>query len=615
MAAEKFYFAWVDATDNTFDLITHARNDESVYSFSLDEQEGDFATLTVEIKNPRVGLLAAGRKVWAWFSFDDGGGTPVPLFFGRLTAIPDNIFDTVITLKLTARPVDFVEQKTALAATLKVAPYYDPIFIAPESWADPDAVLEGYTKMWHVDPVTHVVTTSDILNGEDGVVTVDPDFAFYDSLSMTMQQVPLSSVTINATIPWTNSGQGDLDITGQLMFAFGVLSGRLISSYTMSGLIQSWPQAGARMGDGWSVKFGQLEDQTLLAAKPITLDDFFDTSQLPYLAQGSIVYPPRFSGKTWAGIDGAGYEEHIEQVVIPIGYAKPSLILTYVASRKYAESVTFTMKTNMQPIATAADDDEAAIINISANDVSEYTEDGTLPIGDVSKTSFVDSPRGQDALAHLTMIARAQLAIRSRAVQISFMTTFKDGRNYSLRKNAEYADERLPGGVARGKIIAISNGLNGDDGAALTTVTMACSVGYGGAYETEIGDPTYVEDGYVDDPYQARADATVLVGTGDVSFTPPIYAPNDDGLNIHAGLTNRAVQLLTVDNKADTQRTAVLALDGSDQQAVQSKLQNIPTRVNLKMVPIGSGPYLTPIELNVSDLIIPAQIDLEAASG
>ena len=56
----------------------------------------------------------------------------MPLFFGRLVGIPTNILAEVVTLTFVAKPVDFLEQKFAMAETLKVLPWYDPIFIDPK---------------------------------------------------------------------------------------------------------------------------------------------------------------------------------------------------------------------------------------------------------------------------------------------------------------------------------------------------------------------------------------------------------------------------------------------------------------------------------------------------
>jgi hypothetical protein len=155
--AQQFYFAWVDEGEE-FDEDVHNRNDEDVFAFQYEQSEGDFAGLSIEIRNPRIGLLATGRKQWAILSFNQGTDISpdvIPLFRGRLIGIPSNVFDTIVTLEFTARPADFVDQKIDVADALKVPPYWEPIFIKPENWEDPDAVLEAYSRLWHIDPVTH----------------------------------------------------------------------------------------------------------------------------------------------------------------------------------------------------------------------------------------------------------------------------------------------------------------------------------------------------------------------------------------------------------------------------------------------------------------------------
>src|SRR5262245_50777709 len=92
-----FYFAWVDPS-TLFDAGAHAVNDEDIVRFSVSHTEGDFAQLSIDVRNPRVGLLAPARKVWAWLSYSASGGDPVPLFFGRLIGVPDNFNLEVVTL-------------------------------------------------------------------------------------------------------------------------------------------------------------------------------------------------------------------------------------------------------------------------------------------------------------------------------------------------------------------------------------------------------------------------------------------------------------------------------------------------------------------------------------
>jgi hypothetical protein len=63
-------FAWADPTETTFVEATHAREDEDVFAFELSPGEGDFAQLSVTLRNPRAGFLRPDRKQWAWFRSD-----------------------------------------------------------------------------------------------------------------------------------------------------------------------------------------------------------------------------------------------------------------------------------------------------------------------------------------------------------------------------------------------------------------------------------------------------------------------------------------------------------------------------------------------------------------
>src|SRR5215831_8205926 len=127
-----FYWAWCDSSETTYSL-SHARYDENVFSFTITGSEGECAQLSLTIKNPKIGLLSAGRKVWGWLSYDLGIG-PQPLFFGRLLGIPDmqgsvSGFAELLTLTFVAKPIDFAAQRRALAESLAVLPFYDPLFI------------------------------------------------------------------------------------------------------------------------------------------------------------------------------------------------------------------------------------------------------------------------------------------------------------------------------------------------------------------------------------------------------------------------------------------------------------------------------------------------------
>jgi hypothetical protein len=189
----------------------------------------------------------------------------------------------------------------------------------------------------------------------------------------------------------------------------------------------------------------------------------------------------------------------------------------------------------VQPIVTLPGEDEVQQLMLQSVDLGESI-DGELPIGDVRRRSYFPTERGLRSLEYLIALARAHLLLRSRAVEVDFECRFERAVELSCRRNARVFDRRLPGGQALGKIIAYSFGVDGDRGAMIGSVTIGCAVGYGGAIEPVDGDPSYVDDDYVENDYQAHDGHVVVLGAGDVGYSVPIDALNDDGLDLLGGL-------------------------------------------------------------------------------
>lgn len=610
---ERIYFAWVNA-DEEFDPDVHNRTDETVFSFEFEHSEGDFAALRLVIKNPRIGLLNVARKTWGILSFNDNG-TVTAIFKGRLIGVPTNIFDTLVTLDFTAKPTDYEDQKAALAETLKELPYWDPIFVSPDSWSDPDAVLEAYSRLWHIDPVTLVLTTSDVLIPEDGVEEVVESQHFYDDMQVTLNQTPLRKVVMVATIPWTQSAAGAVDLTPVIKNLFNT---SIPTSFTMEGLVSSWPKPGAGFGSGWEVLTGSMTDVTYSISKMSIPDIFSWQGEVPVIPQGSVIFPLKVTGEYHSG-EKAGFNFNYELVIAQLGYGVPDLSVSYTAGREFAQIVTFALETDQQAIVTAPGEDEAMVLTLNGNKVSDPTEDGSTPIGDVRRRDYVHTTRGRQSVEHLLLVARAHLIARSRAVETSIKCSFRTGmRLRSLRKSMLLHDHRLPGGSVTGKIIGVALKLDGDSGQATGEITIASCVGKGGAHIASNGTPTYVETGYMDDT-QEYAGMIVLTDTSDIAWSMALPAVFDDGADFIRGLTkDNAVRLASIDNAAFVQEPIVRAAGGgpfADQAKVSSILQTIPTQITIQMIPMEGGPFQQEVVISVSDLVVPKQIDLEAPSN
>ncbi len=85
---------------------------------------------------------------------------------------------TWTTVHTSTDNVDWTSEERRVFDTLRVRPWWDPVWILEERMDDPDTVLEARTQLWHIDRVTHAVTVSDIISGEDGTLAIsDHDYS------------------------------------------------------------------------------------------------------------------------------------------------------------------------------------------------------------------------------------------------------------------------------------------------------------------------------------------------------------------------------------------------------------------------------------------------------
>jgi hypothetical protein len=585
-----FFFAWVDETETTFGL-EHQVVDEDIVSIALTHKEGAFASLDITVRNPRVGLLAPGRKQWAWLSWHDEKNPTagvIPLLFGRLVGVPQQVQGNAVTLNIMARPSAYDAQKRALAETMKVAPYWDPMFINADSRDDPDTVLQGYTHAWHIDRVSLAVTASDILDGEDGLLDFGEDF-IRDSLGADPGEPPLTSIKVSAEINWAQAATGTVDFTRQLVSAFtlaGSGDGHLIKSLTGDGLMLDYPEKDKRIGGGWTFGDGSITR----ADGTIVPEDFHQV----IMTNGTGQFP------VWA--------------------MKPVFLADYDVSRNRQETVSFTLVADCQAIVTEPGGEEVQEIKVSG-DADEPCDpattdfpDGAPPIGDVRRRAYLTTQRGRRSIDFLICLARRNILERSRAVSIGFSAPLTPdlAETLSCRMNARIADPRLPGGEAASKIIGYS--ITVSNGAPLVAITIGCTVGKGNTVTTVPGDPLYVEEGYVDDGYQAYSGRTVMPVPGEVTLSEDymLVPPNDDGVDFLTMDPATLVEQITIINPLPTQR-AVLNAFMPDISAAVNALNQVFSEVDGDLKVLKGGPFITDYPLEVSALMVPKTIDLEAA--
>jgi len=674
MAAGQPYFAWIDASETTFGS-EHMRWDESVFSFTCEQSEGDPASLTAVVRRPRnvsgnpIGLLGPGRKIWCWFALDCG--TALFKFRGRLVGVPTSIFEELVTLEFIARPFDVVEQKQTLAETLKVLPFYDELVIDPERRDDPEVVLEGYSKIWHYDRETHVLTVSDEIVGEDGLVEFDgaseAGKLLYDGLALTLTSGPLARVDLSAEFNWTQQAYGTVDLTKYLtsnwpkfVEAHTTASG-VITSFTLDA--GSWPKAGAGLGDGWSV--GDASAWDLFGNETVTTQDSstvnvnwwdgettsvsssFSQTEMRMQPPGSLMYggivTDNTSQTTYAedelGMYPASFNSSytIVKSVLPLHHTVVTLQAAYTAERPCTELVSISLTADVQHILTDPEDGEALRLDgIKSVNLSEAI-DGTPPIGDPRRRSYIATERGNQSIEHLISLARTHLLKRSRVVEISFAPKLERMPEITLRKNAFIIEPRI--GEATGKIIGYTLALDGSDGRINCEVRIGCAIGRGGSQIAAGGEPTYCTEDYTGADYQQFTGRIVLFDTS-VGYAPPNADPDDDGLNFMVPMRAEDVidQPLVVENPAADQYDAAFhgsytggfqgfagwadagVMFGEDyaakmlaarSQDASNALKLVETKATFKLKSM-TREFATPYDIQVTDVKIPTGYNLEA---
>ncbi len=414
-----FTFYWANETETVFNPSTMNVFDEDIFSFNIQHDEGQIPTLDLIVKNPRIGLLAPGRKVWAWLAWWNGT-TLVPLFFGVLVGVPTSIFQEKVTLQFIARSPQYIRNKQALAETMKTAPYYDPVFIDTGKRDDPDTILEGWSSLWHIDRTSLAITASDILVGEDGNVEFDEDHAFYNSVSLQLGQPPLDNVRVEASVNWTQRTSG--------FFTVPTVN---ISSYTGETLLSDWPKPGAGIGGGYKCEASFVSDIYFVSQTPNTTYSSSWTNTDPNPGQcsnasastsssGPALLSPNplqnvltsyyKSGVCFPDSDpptNTPMEASSSGVIIPLWAVALDMIIRYDASRQFSENLSFDMIADVQGVlASPTIDQHTELLTINGNDVGQplievdaWTDFAGLPVS-LAQVIFPNNPTEPGGLSY-----------------------------------------------------------------------------------------------------------------------------------------------------------------------------------------------------------------------
>jgi hypothetical protein len=608
-----FYFAWQDDGLSVFSPAMHVV-DEDVFAFKLSHDENDYARLDIDIRNPRVGLLSPARKQWAWLAWRKPDDSVVPLFHGRLVGVPEGLSEEIFTLTFTARAADNDDQKAALAQSLRVLPYFDPVFLDPARIRDPDTVLEARSALWHYGRTDKTLTISDIVDGEDGTLELAGEDIF--SLDYSFSGEPLRAVEVSAEVSWKQAAAGSVDISAALVAAFQAAdSNGPITSYTGEGLARTWPLPGDPIGGGWSFDTSVLN---LLSGNGVT-ETYIDVKLAPISAPPA---PPNF-------ID----PDHAGDTTNPLNRARfykwvfaAQMSVAYDTSRDRSEAISFTVRADVQDLLAESDQPRSTQMRFQSGLVGQPVDDAdasdatftgeALPIGEVLRASYFNQARGRDSVKFLIACARARLLASARAATISAEIEFDKAVTLSCRHNVEVSDARVPGGSARGKVIGYSFGLDGERGELFGSVAIGCAIGRGNPLAPAAeGDPTHSESDYfgADAQVYSGAETVAVAGSiGGIKFSDFQMPAVDDGIDFSQMTPAANILSLVVLNGEGVQRE-VLELTWPDTKTAVDALNLVPTIVELNLRPVTGGPFRAERGIEVSALVIPRYLDLEAS--
>lgn len=603
----RFYFAWVDATE-AFDAAIHAREDEQVFALTVSESEGEFAMATVEIRNPRQGLLSPARRQRCFISAEIDSNVTL-LFSGRVVGVPAAINRETVELEFLGRPDDWKSIETTAVEGIKSDPRYHSALLPEEQRSELSAVLEGFAGFPHWDRRTGALAPASICRtGYEPVVDIGTAF-FEDTLDVSFAAPPVNRVKVVLDVSWEQvvpvrarlyeADPGGLTSGGPIAQAAG---GR-VRTLTGSDFAARWPATGDSLDGGWTVLSGFLVNEVVgTHAVPV---DVVAAPPRP----GITVTTPSYSIEFFESVMSGALAVEAE-------YRQPR-----------REIVTLDVSSDLQPVVDYVDVEEIGLTvdaaeiagapetfsfsflapadpgDPTSGDTVLRTINQTINKGHLTRSTIASRPEFQPVLTAAMARAEARLRAAARCVTAAFETSFEIGQMLSVATVVRIADDRIPGGQMYGKVTALELVADGSS-SPVARVTIAASVGRADFIAT----PEVTVE-----PYPAPAQPLV-VSTQSASHAV-VGTPA-----IRNSIFDQQAALAAVDVQVEASRFAALGYAWAQQvddlaarEALTEVLSERPTEVDVRLVSLEprDETVVAVTATTAAPLAVPADIVLE----
>ncbi len=578
----KINFSWM-AENEAFQSAVHNGEDEKIFHLEITQKEAGYARARVVIQNHGYGLLWPRDKRHACISFDGDLA-----FKGRLIAMPSNIKGELVALDFIAAPADVEKKKSELCKDIKENGCFDQLFFAH---GEPELreLLQAYTALPHWDRTNGDLTLSNIFKGSKHL-NLEGRF-FRDSLTVNIEQEPLTSVNAELKTQWLQQARGTVEIGHHIKQA---CPKGYLSSLTGESLERAWWDKNTFKQNGYQVQDSRIKQVKPLSKEfPVASHEFWHMDDKPK----KVRFP-----RTWYDLQ---------------------LRLGWTYCQKRHETATFCLKQNVQdingsqrtkslvfPLATilgrnqhwqpnhtysrgfqVLHEDQVFQCIRRHTSTEEFNpkkwrllENHAHVDGQAARAEFFATDRGQKAIAYGLEVAKAHLAASARCIAIGLTADLADLKDITLDHNLTIHDPRLPGGTVKGKVTSYNFTIDGKTGERTATVKLGVAIGTGVSItETMPVEENYAQEQILEENpnlwnevHNRSPSALCFRIAGDQAPTMGIRRP--------AMLSEQElVQHIEILNDADQQNRKLAQRQYPHTSDIKGELKAMPTDVRIKL--------------------------------